>query len=79
MSERQVFISHASRDAELARALVRLLEEQGVTCWISGRDVAFGANYQEAIVGAISGARALVLLLLGLVWVGISVPEERRK
>ncbi len=63
MSERQVFISHASRDAELARALVRLLEEQGVTCWISGRDVAFGANYQEAIVGAISGARALVLLL----------------
>ena len=57
------FISHASRDATLAHELVAALEAGGVACWISGRDVAPGANYQEAIVGAIAGARAMVLLL----------------
>ena len=58
-----VFISHSSRDAALAHDLVAALEAAGVACWISGRDVAPGANYQESIVGAITGARAMVLLL----------------
>ncbi len=58
-----VFISHSSRDAAVAHEPAAALEAGGVACWISGRDVAPGANYQEAIVGAIAGARALVLLL----------------
>lgn len=58
-----VFISHASRDATTAQAIVAALEAAGQPCWISSRDVAPGANYQESIVAAIRAGRAMVLLL----------------
>jgi tetratricopeptide (TPR) repeat protein len=38
------------------------IESRGTACWIATRDVAPGENYQEAIVHAIRGARALVLI-----------------
>ena len=60
---RFVFLSHASADAAAAIRLVADLEAQGVACWISSRDVGPGANFQEAIVGAIRTARAVVFLL----------------
>ena len=63
MPDRRVFISHASRDATAAAALVAGLEQAGLPCWISSRDVAPGANYQEAIVGAIRDGRAVVVLI----------------
>jgi TolB-like protein len=43
--------------------VVELLERNGVPCWIAPRDVRAGALYADAIVRAISGARALVLVL----------------
>ena len=58
-----VFISHSSRDAALAHELVAALEASGVACWISGRDVGPGQNFQEAIVAAIRGGRAMVVLV----------------
>ena len=58
-----VFISHASRDAAAAHAIVAALEAHGIACWISARDVAPGANYQEAIVTAIRSGRAMVVLV----------------
>jgi adenylate cyclase len=57
------FISYASHDAAAATALVEALEKAGVTCWIAPRDVRAGALYADAIVRAISGARAFVLVL----------------
>ena len=62
-SARLVFLSHASADTAAAVRLVADLEERGVACWISGRDVQPGANFQEAIVGAVRTARAVVFLL----------------
>lgn len=59
----RLFISHSSRDSAEAGALVAALEALGVACWISGRDIAPGANYQSAIVAAIEAASGLVLLL----------------
>src|SRR6266478_9229781 len=58
-----VFISYASQDAAVAGALVQALERQGVGCWIAPRDVKAGAQYADAIVRAISVAKAFVLVL----------------
>jgi TolB-like protein len=58
-----VFISYASQDAAVAGALVEALERHGVGCWIAPRDVDAGALYADAIVRAIGGAKALVLVL----------------
>ena len=58
-----VFISYASADVAVADTVVAALENHGVTCWIAPRDVKAGALYAEAIVRAISDAKALVLVL----------------
>jgi TolB-like protein/Flp pilus assembly protein TadD len=58
-----VFISYASQDAAVAAALVEALEQNGIACWIAPRDVKAGALYADAIVRAISSAKAFVLVL----------------
>ena len=58
-----VFISYASQDAAVANAIVENLEQQGLQCWLAPRDVKPGAQYADAIVGAINEAKAVVLLL----------------
>src|SRR5882762_11428906 len=58
-----VFISYASQDAAVGAALVEALERHGVACWIAPRDVKAGAQYADAIVRAISGAKTFVLVL----------------
>jgi hypothetical protein len=58
-----VFISYASQDALVATALVAALERRGIPCWMAPRDVRAGALYADAIVRAISGAKAAVLVL----------------
>ena len=57
-----VFISHSSRDSKVARTLCEALESRGLGCWISSRDIGPGENFQEAIVKALRGARAMVLV-----------------
>jgi TolB-like protein/Tfp pilus assembly protein PilF len=58
-----VFVSYASKDAAATDALVATLERQGLKCWIAPRDVRAGALYADAIIRAISDAKALVLVL----------------
>src|SRR5437660_5528034 len=58
-----VFVSYASQDAAVAGVLVEALERHGVQCWIAPRDVKPGALYADAIVRAISGAKAFVVVL----------------
>jgi TolB-like protein/thioredoxin-like negative regulator of GroEL len=58
-----VFISYASQDVAVADAIVEALERHGLKCWIAPRDVKAGALYADAIVRAISGAKAFVLVL----------------
>src|SRR5476651_386753 len=59
----RVFVSYASPDSALAGNLVESLERHGIACWIAPRDVKAGALYADAIVRAISDAKALVLVL----------------
>jgi TolB-like protein len=58
-----VFVSYASQDAAVAATLVEALERHGIACWIAPRDVKPGAQYADAIVRAISGAKTFVLVL----------------
>jgi adenylate cyclase len=58
-----VFISYASPDAAVAGAVCGALEHAGIRCWLAPRDVMPGDFYADAIVHAIDGARAVVLVL----------------
>ena len=60
---RDVFVSYASQDAALANKIVENLEQHGIKCWISPRDVTPGLQYADEIVGAINGTKVLVLVL----------------
>lgn len=60
--KRPVFISYATADRKEALSVCNALERRGTKCWIASRDVQPGENYQEATVGAIRHARALVLV-----------------
>src|SRR5471032_2341327 len=60
---RTVFISYASQDAAAANFIVESLERHGLKCWLAPRDVKPGAQYADAIVGAINEAKSVVLLL----------------
>jgi hypothetical protein len=57
-----VFISHSSRDRKVAETLCQALEQHGIGCWISSRDIGPGANFQEAIVHAVRAARVMLLV-----------------
>ena len=57
-----VFISHSSADRGLADDIRADLEARGVSCWIASRDVPPGANFGEAIIGAMERARVMVLV-----------------
>ena len=57
-----VFVSYAQPDREAAFRIANRLQAQGVSCWIAPRDVPPGAEYGQAILDGIEGARALVLV-----------------
>jgi hypothetical protein len=57
-----VFISHSSKDKAAADAVCALLESDGLRCWIAPRDVQAGVSYAGAIIDAINGCRAMVLI-----------------
>jgi TIR domain len=62
-SVRDVFVSYASQDSELANAVVQALEQNGLSCWIAPRDVVPGDLYADGIIRAITGAKVFVLVL----------------
>src|SRR5262245_22712271 len=58
-----VFVSFASKDEQIADALVAGLERDGLRCWIAHRDIPAGASYPEAITAAIQSCAALLVLV----------------
>jgi hypothetical protein len=60
-----VFISYSSKDQDIAETICRALEVRGIKCWISGRDVAAGENFQEAILRAPHTSRVMLLVFTG--------------
>lgn len=60
---KHVFISYPSRLRDVATQICRALESKNLKCWIAPRDVPKGSVWQDAIVGAVEGASAMVLLI----------------
>ena len=60
-----VFISHASKDAPTAQAVLAALEARGVRCWIAPRDITAGREWEPSIMAALAQARAVVLVFSG--------------
>jgi hypothetical protein len=57
-----VFISYSSKDKPVADRVCHALEEKGVRCWIAPRDIPYGAEWQDAIIGALTETGAMVLV-----------------
>ncbi|HEX4507835.1 MAG TPA: TIR domain-containing protein, partial [Alphaproteobacteria bacterium] len=57
-----IFISHSSKDHEIAMSICRDLESRGFHCWISSRDIQGGDGYQDSIDRAIRSAAAMILV-----------------
>lgn len=58
-----VFISHSSRDAAVAREVCVALETVGLRCWMAPRDIAPGRTWSKAIVEGLDSSRVIVLIL----------------
>ena len=58
----KIFITYSSKDQKVARTICTALENRGLACWISSRNVKPGQNYQEQIVRAIRSSRVMVLV-----------------
>lgn len=59
----QVFISHSSADKEHAKAVVKYLENRGISCWASFRNIPPGVNFADVIPPAIRECPAFVILI----------------
>ncbi len=58
----EIFITYSSKDQKVSRTICSALENRGLACWISSRNVKPGQNYQEQIVKAIRAAKIMVLV-----------------
>jgi hypothetical protein len=61
-SPHEVFISYSQPDRDVAQSLCSYLETNGITCWISPRNVLPGANYPASIIAAIDNSRIIILV-----------------
>ena len=59
----KIFISHADKDAGLAREIASGLQAAGYSTWYFERDVLPGASYLSQVAGAIEQSQAVVLLV----------------
>lgn len=72
----QVFISHSSQDRQKTEAVVAYLEENGISCWVSYRDIPPGADFSDQIYESIEACPFFVLLLSGSSTVSVDVAKE---
>jgi hypothetical protein len=59
---KDVFISYASEDREIAEKICAGLESIGISCWIAPRDILPGDTYSKAIMDGLDKSRVFVLV-----------------
>ena len=57
-----VFISHSSKDKEIAELICNTLEANGIKCWIAPRDIRGGDDWSAAITDAISESKVFIIV-----------------
>ena len=62
---KRLFVSHSSQDASVALEICKIIELNGVACWIAPRDIRPGQDWDEEIVDAIDSTQAMLLILSG--------------
>lgn len=62
METHDIFISYSSKDKLTAERICAYLEDHGIRCWITPRNVLPGSNWGESIIDAINDARAMLLI-----------------
>lgn len=60
---RDVFISHSSKDRQVASEIIDRIEAQKVTCWIAQRDIRVGTAFAASVYYALEAAPVFVVLL----------------
>jgi hypothetical protein len=60
-----IFLSYSSKDHAIAETICNALENRGLTCWMSSRDIGPGENFQVSIIRAIRGASVMVMVFSG--------------
>jgi len=58
-----IFISYSSQDQKIADAVVNIMENQKIKCWIAYRDAEAGSEYAVSIIRAIKNCKACILIL----------------
>ena len=59
----KVFISHSSRDAEKAKEICSIIEQNGHSCFFAPRDIRSGHEYAEELINGIDACGTMLLLL----------------
>jgi tetratricopeptide (TPR) repeat protein len=62
-SPEHVFISHSSKDLDIANLICEILEEHQIRCWIAPRDIPPGTEYADEIIKAIRNSLAFVIII----------------
>ncbi len=57
-----VFVSHSTKNKNIANAVVNRLETEGIKCFTAPRDMEAGADYSETIVNAIKQSKITMLI-----------------
>lgn len=58
-----IFVSHANEDREITSQIAETLQRTGIRTWISFRDIAPGAHWDESIEAALKAAKALAVVV----------------
>ena len=57
-----VFISHSSKDKEIAEKVLKFFEERDLSCWIAPRDIVPGTEWAAAINAAITASKVFLII-----------------
>lgn len=61
---KKIFISHSSKDIQDTEKICQSIEENGIPCWYSERDLDKSTNYwQDVLISNINSCKAMLLLV----------------